>query len=364
MTEKQLRVGIVGCGKIADAHAFEINATDVARVVAVCDREALMARQLAERFNIEKFYDDLQTMLRECQLDVLHIATPPDSHLHLCRIAFAANCHVFLEKPLALTATDVEQIYTEADRYGRMVAVNYLYNWESPYLSLQEHIANGRLGDVVHIESTYGYNLAGEYGLAVLSDPYHWVHRLPGKLFQNVLDHVLCKAVPLMGSDTFEATCFAIRSRPATGNAVIDDLPDELRMMLRCGKVTMTACISAHARPVTHTMRVFGTKDTFELDFVSRTCTPIVRQKYPSSIGRLVSSFDQTKLLFRGFRNNLRAFRRYEFSFFYGMRLLLRSFYESIHFGLPQPQNRELIIRTAHAIDLVITAARPLNKVV
>lgn len=354
MSAGKLRVAIIGCGKIADAHVGEVRATGKAEVVAVCDRELLMAKQLAGRFSIEGTYDDASTMLREVHPDVVHIATPPDSHLALARMAFAAGCHVFLEKPFALNASDTQKIYGEATLAGRQVAVNYLYNYESPYLELTERLNKGALGELVHIDASYGYDLAGDYGLAVLSDPAHWVHRLPGKLFHNVLDHVLCKVAPLFGTDEIKASCVAFRRRAAVGNPVVDSLPDELRFVLRCGSLTMNGYISAHARPVTHTMRVLGTRDSVALDFVARTCVPVARQRYPSSIGRLIPALDQAREFASAFRRNVRAFRSYEYSFFQGMRRLLSEYYGSIQGANPAPQRPETIVRTAQAIDRII----------
>ncbi|MBP8272735.1 MAG: Gfo/Idh/MocA family oxidoreductase, partial [Sphaerotilus sp.] len=99
-----LRVGIIGCGKIADGHVEQIRAIGRGEVVAVCDREPLMAEQLAVRLKIPGRYDDAAEMFAKERLDVVHIATPPDSHLFLAKMAFAAGCHVFMEKPFALTA--------------------------------------------------------------------------------------------------------------------------------------------------------------------------------------------------------------------------------------------------------------------
>ena len=354
MSSSKLRVGIIGCGKIADAHVGEVRATTKAEVVAVCDRERLMAKQLADRFAIPGVYDDAAAMLRDERLDVVHIATPPDSHPALASMAFAAGCHVFLEKPFALNALDTQKVYDQAALAGRQVAVNYLYNHESPYLELKQRLASGSIGELVHIDASYGYDLAGDYGLAVLSDPAHWVHRLPGKLFHNVLDHVLCKVAPLFGPDEIDASCVAFRRRAAVGNPVVDALPDELRFVLRCGNLTMNGYISAHARPVTHTMRVLGTRDSVALDFVARTCVPVARQRYPSSIGRLIPSLDQAREFGSAFRRNVRAFRKYEYSFFQGMRRLLGDFYGSIQGVNPAPQQAAAIVRTAYAIDRII----------
>lgn len=354
MESNKLRVGIIGCGKIADAHVGEVRATGKADVVAVCDREKLMAQQLADRFKVPGVYDDAARMMQEAGLDVVHIATPPDSHPALARMAFAAGCHVFLEKPFALNAQDTQQVYDEAALAGRQVAVNYLYNHEAPYLELQKLLDRGALGELVHIDASYGYDLAGDYGLAVLSDPSHWVHRLPGKLFHNVLDHVLCKVAPLLPSDSIDASCVAFRRRAPVGNPVVDALPDELRFVLRSGDLTMNGYVSAHARPVTHTMRVLGSRDSVAMDFVGRTCVPVARQRYPSSIGRLIPALDQAREFGSAFRRNVRAFRKYEYSFFQGMRHLLGLYYGSIQGSNPAPQQAATIVRTARAIDCII----------
>ncbi|MEY4754705.1 MAG: hypothetical protein RJA44_2380, partial [Pseudomonadota bacterium] len=83
-----LRIGIIGCGKIADGHVEQIRATGRGEVVAVCDREALMAEQLAVRMKIPARYSDAAEMLAKEKLDVVHIATPPDSHLFLAKLCF------------------------------------------------------------------------------------------------------------------------------------------------------------------------------------------------------------------------------------------------------------------------------------
>jgi predicted dehydrogenase len=350
----KLRVGIVGCGKIADAHVEQVRATGMAEVVAVCDRELLMARQLALRFDVATTYDDLAAMLACEHLDVLHIATPPDSHLALARQAFAAGTHVFLEKPFALTAFQTREIHELARAAGRRVTVNYLYCFERPFLELMQRVRAGSLGDIIHIDTAFGYDLSGDYGLAVLADPNHWVHRLPGKLFHNVLDHVLCKVAPLLPDQPLSATCHAFRMRPAVGNSTVDDLPDELRFTLSCGNVTVSACISSHARPVTHTLRVLGSRDSVLLDFGARTITQLARQRYPASVGRLFPAVDQAGAFARQALTNVIGFWRYEYHFFQGMRRLLSAFYESIRSGGADALNERDVLVTCQAIDTVI----------
>ncbi len=78
-----LNIGIVGCGKIADGHVEEIRKLPCARVVAACDIEPILAEQLAIRYSIPHWYTDFDRMLSERRLDVIHVTTPPRSHLVL-----------------------------------------------------------------------------------------------------------------------------------------------------------------------------------------------------------------------------------------------------------------------------------------
>ena len=57
-----LRVGIIGCGKIADAHAAQIQKISGCEIVAVCDREPLMAMQLYERFPVKQYFADVASL--------------------------------------------------------------------------------------------------------------------------------------------------------------------------------------------------------------------------------------------------------------------------------------------------------------
>ncbi len=349
-----LRIAIVGCGKIADSHVEQIRAVGRGEVVAVCDAEPLMSEQLALRYRIPAHYTDLDNLLAKERVDVLHVATPPDSHLVLATKAMQAGCHVFLEKPVALTEDETQRILQVAETTGRKVAVNYLYNFEAPSLELKQWLASGRLGSIVHVEATYGYDLAGDYGVAVLSDTGHWVHRLPGKLFHNVLDHLVCKLALVMPLQPVQVQCLAYRLRKAVGNPVIDALADELRVTLKAGAVTATAVISGHARPVGHTMRVYGNNDTAVLDYVGRTLVPAPRQTQPGSIGRLGPAVAQARAYARSATANVRRFWRHEYHFFQGMRVLLDGFYRSIQEDTPLPLPYEEILWSVQTIDRIV----------
>src|SRR5437667_9583238 len=94
--ERMLKVAIVGCGKIADAHASQIQRIKGCEIVGVCDRERLMAQQLYQRFPIKRRFSDVSELLSESRPDIVHITTPPASHFDLARRCLESGCHVYV----------------------------------------------------------------------------------------------------------------------------------------------------------------------------------------------------------------------------------------------------------------------------
>src|SRR5258708_32072052 len=97
-----LKVAIIGCGRIADAHAAQIQRIQGCEIVGAFDSEPLMARQLYERFPVKRYFDDLGSLLSDAQPDVVHITTPPVSHYEIARVCLENGWHVYVEKPFTL----------------------------------------------------------------------------------------------------------------------------------------------------------------------------------------------------------------------------------------------------------------------
>jgi predicted dehydrogenase len=357
-----LNIGIVGCGKIADGHIEEIQKLGCARVLAVCDLEPILAEQLAVRYSVPHRYTDFDRMLSDHRLDVIHVATPPHSHLALAQKAAEAGCHVFLEKPLALNATDGQRLIASLQQTRRKMTINYWYNFESPALALKEFVAKGKLGDPIHIESYYGYDLAGGFGQALLSDDRHWVHQLPGKLFQNIIDHAINKITPFLPDEPLEIVARAYRRRHSKDDRT-DSVLDELRVMILAGGMSAYITFSSHARPVGHFMRVYGTKNTAHIDFALRTMSVEEKQSVPSALGRLLPPFKSGWQSLRQATKNVREFTGSRFQFFAGMSRLLSQFYESVLHDTPVPISYAEILRVSQIMDEISAQVSPVRAV-
>ena len=349
-----LRVVIVGCGKIADGHVEEIRKLKNAEVVAVSDVEPLMAEQIAVRYHVPRHYSNFHEMLDIERPDVVHITTPPASHLELATAAIESGSHVFVEKPLGLNYEETSKLVRFAAKSGRKLTVGWSYVLDPPMVALRRLVRRGLLGDPVHIESFYGYSLDGLFGKAVLENDRHWVLDLPGRLLQNNIDHALNKLTEFIDDDEPDVSARGYVRRPAAFGDVRDEFCDELRATVVGREVSAYVTFSSHARPAAHFLRVYGSNCTAHVDFLSRTVTIDGGPTLPTALGRLVPAFSQSWQYFReGWRNAFR-FARSDFHYFAGLNRLIAAFYGSIISNSKPPIHYRDILRVAWMTDRIV----------
>ena len=347
-----LKVAIVGCGKIADGQFEEISKMpELGRVIAVCDREGLMAEQMSMRYGIPAFYDDFARLLQVERPDVVHITTPPGSHLAIARAAMDAGAHVYCEKPLTMNHADSKALVDYAQAKDRKLTIGYTYYFDPPAIELRRLREEGVLGDVIHVEAFFGYGLGGPFGKVLMGDSRHWVHGLPGKLLHNNIDHLLNKALEFVPDESPRILAVGNKLRPERFGDARDHFLDELRVVLAGERTTFYGTFTSHVKPVGHFLRVYGTKATAHADFVSRTVTLEPDATLPSAIGRVVPAFQHGARFLKEGAKNVARFAKSEFHYFSGLNHLIRAYYESIVNNTPPPIPYTDILRVSAWLD-------------
>lgn len=141
----QLKTGIIGCGKVGDFHAKAFEALENSRFTAVCDNNLERARAFAERYGV-KVYNDIETMIRECSLDVVSICTPHPLHANPAVIAADCGCNVLIEKPLASSLEDCDRIIEAGDRNHVTIGTMVQRRFYRPCMRIHNAIQDGKLG--------------------------------------------------------------------------------------------------------------------------------------------------------------------------------------------------------------------------
>lgn len=148
---KKLKVGIIGCGGIANGkHMPALAKLDTVEMVAFCDVLKEKAEEAAKKFGTEgaKVYADYKELLKDSSIDVVHVCTPNKSHADITVTALEAGKHVMCEKPMAKTAADARRMVEAAKRTGKKLTIGYQNRFRSDSQYLQKACRRGDLGEI------------------------------------------------------------------------------------------------------------------------------------------------------------------------------------------------------------------------
>ena len=143
-----IRVAIVGCGRISDLHQVGYRGRTDARIVAVCDTNKAHARKKAKEWGVEKIYTDYQQVLEDKEVDVVELLTPHHLHCPMTVQACQAGKHVSVQKPMALSAAEADQMIAAADKAGVTLRVYETFVYYAPAMRAKEMIEAGEIGEV------------------------------------------------------------------------------------------------------------------------------------------------------------------------------------------------------------------------
>ncbi len=164
MTEKKLRVGVIGTGLLGTRHARVWHELAETELVAVCDLDAARVETIAQQYDARAF-TDYKKMLADAQLDAVSVATPDHLHREPVIDALNANVHVLQEKPLATNADDARAIVDAAENSNCVVMVNYSQRFVSDHAWLHDAIARGEIGTPRMIVSIKHDNISVPTGM-------------------------------------------------------------------------------------------------------------------------------------------------------------------------------------------------------
>lgn len=348
-----LKAAIVGCGKIADAHAWAIQRVKGSRIVGVCDAEELMARQLAERFAVKHCFTDIAELIAETRPDVVHITTPPLSHFQISRLCLESGCHIYVEKPFTLHTSRAEELFSLAEQRGLKITVGHDEQFSHAARRMRALVRDGYLGGrPVHMESTWCYDLGDpNYARAMLGDQHHWVRKLPGKLLHNLISHGVAKIAEFLTADMpcVSTVGFASGFLQRLNET---DIVDELRVIVTGDqKTTAYFTFSSQMRPALNQFCVFGPENGLLLDEDRQTLIKLRGKKYKSYLERFVPPLTCAGQYLSNFFENVRLFGVRDFHMNAGKRYLVESFYRSITEQSPVPIPPREILLTSRIMD-------------
>jgi predicted dehydrogenase len=352
---------MIGCGLVADQHITQIKRIRECEIVGVCDKEKLMAEQLAARFHVKRVFTDVQNLLADARPDVVHITTPPHTHFPLGKACLEAGCSVYMEKPFTVTTAEAETLIALAEGKGLTLTAGHNLQFSPEAMRLRQLIDNGFLGgDPVHMESVQCFSHDDPtYGKALLGDRTHWVRALPGSLLQNLISHGVSKIAEFLPTENPTVIARSFTS-PFLQDIQQTDITDEVRAIIHDGKnTTAYFTFSTQMGPAVNQFRIWGPVNSLVIDNTHRMFVGLKPIRYKSYLRYFLGPYVIAREFRRNTWHNIRQFLKRDFHEGYGMKVLIERFYKAVAGEAPPPIPYRQILTTSRIMDAIFEQIQP-----
>ena len=161
MTQR-VKIGVIGCGAVARLHAEAIVSAENAALAGFADVRKESAEAFAREFG-GKAYASVADMLADEEIEGVCICTPSGFHTGVALEALRAGKHILVEKPLAVTVSDCDEIIALAKEKGAVAGVISQFRFTSSVQSLKRMLEAGRFGELITGELLMKYYRTQEY---------------------------------------------------------------------------------------------------------------------------------------------------------------------------------------------------------
>lgn len=257
------KVAVVGCGLISTQKYLPIllKLSNRVSVVGICDLREDVLRETAAKFRISNAHKDFSEMLSKQLPDLVVICTPPATHKHLSVQAMAGGAHVLVEKPMALTPDECDEMIEASIRYNRKLGVmhNQLFN---PAIERAKDImATDEFGKFLGIRIFLATSV--DY---MTSNPNHWAHKLPGGVLGETGPHAVYLSLAFLDEiQDVEIRCKKLLSEYPWSIA------EDIRFDLIAKNGISSVALTYGSTQTIAEIDLIGTKGLLKLDLQSRT---------------------------------------------------------------------------------------------
>lgn len=149
---RKIRVAMIGCGGIAQTHLDVLSGFPDVEIVAGVDIDPERLKTIEQKYGIKKLYEDWATMLKEVKPDAVNVCTPNGVHARPVIDSLDAAAHAMVEKPMAMTPGECQQMIDAARRNKRSLAVGFQYRYHPATQFLVRARDEGTFGNVMFVK--------------------------------------------------------------------------------------------------------------------------------------------------------------------------------------------------------------------
>lgn len=307
-----LKSAVVGAGRIAEEHLKFLRDSDRAEPVAICDLSAATAGYAANKFGFSQTFTDLARMIDEARPQVVHLLTPPHTHVALAELCLERDVHVIVEKPVAPSRAELQRLWALAQARGKALVEDHNYRFNRQVVDIDHLLASGILGALREVEIRMVLNIheGGRYADLDFPDP---AHKLPGGVVQDYLTHFSYLALHFVPAVDRVAAAW---SRHGASDVF---KYDDLDVVLIGGDVHARIRFTSHQAPDCITITVRGSRGFVETDFFHPYRRLVIPRKGPAQLSMIADHvMNGMSLAWSGVRN-------------FKNKLMQRNAYDGLH---------------------------------
>jgi predicted dehydrogenase/nucleoside-diphosphate-sugar epimerase len=270
----------------------------------------------------------VRQLLEEARPDVVHIVTPPATHSRLALQALEAGCHVYVEKPFTLTASEARDVLDAAANRKLLVTAGHQVLFEKPALEAMASL--GDIGRLVHVESHFSFRM---------------VRRTitPVEQCKDILPHAVYPLLQQLRAGSGDT------GAPIEIHGVVAKASGDLYALVEVGNCTGILEVSLSGRPVEQYQHLIGTNGSLRADFVTGS---VVRLSGPGAgIGVLFTPYRRALQTIGGAN---RGFAKLIFGgqgSYPGLQVLAARFYDAVAGKGPPPMTSRQILDTVETCE-------------
>jgi len=257
-----VKVALLGTGDIATRHAAALKVVPGVELRSVCDLSLLKAKAFSKTFGVKGIYNSIDDLLDSQTIDVVHVLTDPGSHGPLAVRCIEGGADAFIEKPLAVSMKQCEELAQKSRAYGRLCAVNHQWVHSPVIQHLMREIQSFKFGGLRHVHMIFSVPAAH---LRLLR-PDHFIFNDSRNLFFEFGPHPFSLINLLLGR---------VRSAETSASGEIElmgqSLSDLWQTSLVCerGTASLTMNIGKTTRNIT--LDVIGEDAAAHIDLVRQS---------------------------------------------------------------------------------------------
>ena len=326
-TTKTFRVGLVGAGYVSQFHIAALKREPQARIVGITDLDQARACATAERLGIAAF-PSLKAMATE-RLHVVHVLTPPSSHCAVALEAMALGCHVLVEKPLATSVEECDQLAAESQRRNLRLCVNHSMLGDPLVKRALTLVCNGAIGQVLGVDILRSSDYPPYRGGSLPPQ-----YREGGYPFRDLAVHALYLLQEFLGPIS------SVNGEFHTSNAVGSDPNihfDEWRASVVCARGSGNIYLSWNVKPLQNLLLIHGTRGSLRADLFSMFLTRRRHTPLPKVIERVANTLGESVSASAQLCWNAAKFAAGGIVPYQGLHNFVHSFYGALSTGAAMP---------------------------